>query len=258
MNHTAENVDFGQTRASRNPVQTWQTALAQSDWTPWLIIGLAGFLRLWRIGSVAYLWSAGMGITGMILTKETYVIHIACAAIAVAVCYVSNRLHPAPDARPVKQVWDYADLAMVTATGVLAVVFFYSGTFLHWSGVKGIYQAYAAWFATGQEGHGHEKPWDYWLKLMARYEWPVLAGLLISVLCQKLKNISLRYLAIYGVGTVAAYSIVHYKTPWCIISIVWPLLFLFAAAPLVFPATYRRTVQIMSIVLLCISLSWTI
>ena len=30
-------------------------------------------------------------------------------------------------------------------------------------------------------------------------------------------------------GVLAAYSIVHYKTPWCIISIVWPLLFVFAA-----------------------------
>ena len=40
---------------------------------------------------------------------------------------------------------------------------------------------------------------------------------------------ALRYLAIYGLGVLFAYSIVPYKTPWCIISIIWPFLFLGAA-----------------------------
>ena len=31
-----------------------------------------------------------MGLTGMILTKETYIIHIGCALIAVPLCYLSN------------------------------------------------------------------------------------------------------------------------------------------------------------------------
>ena len=47
--------------------------------------------------------------------------------------------------------------------------------------------------------------------------------MLLCLFCLRFKNVSLRYLAIYGVGTLMAYSIVHYKTPWCIISIVWPL-----------------------------------
>ena len=50
----------------------------------------------------------------------------------------------------------------------------------------------------------------------------------------------IRYLAIYGVGTLAGYSIVAYKTPWCIISITWPLLFIFGAALLLLPERSRR------------------
>ena len=53
----------------------------------------------------------------------------------------------------------------------------------------------------------------------------MLAGLILCLWCQKFKNLSLRYLAIYGVGTLIAYSIVKYKTPWCIISFGWPFLF---------------------------------
>jgi uncharacterized protein (TIGR03663 family) len=199
----------------------------------WLVLFsmlfILGLLGLWKFGTPRYLWCAGMGITGMILTKETYIIHIVCAAIAVGVCYLFNRFRPVPDARPARQSWDYLDLAFVAGTGIAAIVFFYSGTFFHWSGVKGLYQAYSAWFATGSEGHGHEKPWFYWLKLMAQYEIPALAGLALCLLFDSFKNVSLRYLAIYGVGTLMAYSIVKYKTPWCIISIIWPFLFIFAA-----------------------------
>src|SRR5213596_2708588 len=203
----------------------------------WLVLFsmlfILGLLGLWKFGAPNYLWCTGMGVAGMILTKETYIIHLGCAAFAVPVLFLSNRLNPLPDARPAKQSWDYVDLAFVIGVGAFAIVFFYSGTFFHWSGIKGLYQAYAAWFETGHAGNGHEKPWYYWLTLIGRYELPVAGGLVLCVFCQQFNNLNLRYLAIYGVGTVIAYSIVRYKTPWCIISFIWPFLFVFGAAMVV-------------------------
>ena len=38
-----------------------------------------GLLGLWRFGTRGYLWCVGVGVAGMILTKETYIIHIGCA-----------------------------------------------------------------------------------------------------------------------------------------------------------------------------------
>src|SRR6266446_1482880 len=288
----------------------------------WLVLFsmlfILGLLGLWKFGTPNYLWCTGMGVAGMILTKETYVIHLGCALVAVPVLLISNALDRPPDVRPGKQSWDSVDLAMVLVTGIALLVFFYSGTFFHWSGVKGIYQAYAAWFATGHEGHGHEKPWYYWLELIVRYEWPVLAGLvfcfangwmrdaivqwtgtliLICALVVELilwtlahfhlvefdtsgamfwlpagvgaaillclgsvciRRFELRYLAIYGVGTLIAYSIVRYKTPWCIISFIWPFLFAFGAALLVIPLRYRLATYVISATLLCASLGSTI
>jgi uncharacterized protein (TIGR03663 family) len=224
----------------------------------WLVLFsmmfILGLLGLWKFGTPNYLWCAGMGVAGMILTKETYVIHFVCAALAIPVLMVSNALSRVPDAKPAKQTWTYVDLAMVIGVGIAAIVFFYSGTFLNWSGVKGIYQAYKAWFATGEQGHGHEKPWYYWLKLIGRYEIPVGAGLLLCVFCQQFKNLSLRYLAIYGVGTLAAYSYVKYKTPWCIINIVWPFLFIFGAAVLLVRPRFLRATYFALAILLCVSL----
>ncbi len=224
----------------------------------WLVLFsmmfILGLLGLWKFGTANYLWCAGMGMAGMILTKETYIIHLGCAALAIPVLMVSNALNRLPDSKPARQTWTYIDLAMVVGVGIAAVVFFYSGTFFNWTGVKGLYRAYAAWSETGHAGHGHEKPWYYWLELIIRYEIPVGAGLLLCLFCQQFKNLSLRYLAIYGVGTLIAYSVVKYKTPWCIINIVWPFLFIFGAAVLLVRPKFLRAIYLASGILLCVSL----
>ena len=161
---------------------------------------ILGLLGLWKRGTLTYLWYAGMGLTGMILTKETYAIHLACALLAIPTLAVSYALNRVPDAKPAKQTWSWIDLAMIVIAGGFAIVFFYSGTFFNWSGVKGLYLAFKAWTETGAAGHGHEKAWDYWLKLMGPtwevgradffgYELPMLAGLILCLFCQKFKNL---------------------------------------------------------------------
>jgi len=219
------------------------------------VIGLFG---LWKSGGANYLWCAGMGITGMILSKETYILHVACAIIAVGVCYFSTYFFKLDDAERTEQTWTYVDLAMVIGTGIALIVAFYSGFFFHWTGVRGIFEAYKPWFKTGSEGHGHEKPWPYWLNLIARYEWPILGGVVVSLFAIRFKNMALRYLAIYGVGTLMAYSIVKYKTPWCIISFIWPFTFIFGAATLIIPAAYRTITYLVSAVMLTGSLLYCV
>ena len=203
-----------------------------------------GLFGLWKLGTANYLWCAGMGMTGMILTKETYILHAACALIAIPVCAISNYFGRIDDRKRAEQTWNYVDLVVVIVAGVALIVFFYSGTFFNWSGVKGLWKAYEPWFETGSQGHGHEKPWYYWLSLMTRYELPATAGLLFCILALRFQNLFLRYLAIYSVGTLIAYSIVKYKTPWCIISFIWPFLFTFGA--LVTNASMRFSTRIYS------------
>src|SRR5437773_9951939 len=93
---------------------------------------------------------------------------------------------------------------------------------------------------------------------MGRYEIPAAGGLLLCLFCQGFKNLSLRYLAIYSVGTLIAYSIVKYKTPWCIISFIWPFTFSFGAAVLLVPLTYKRVVYLVSAILLTGSLGYCV
>src|SRR3954447_6201723 len=155
---------------------------------------ILGLIGLWRNGSAGYLWCAGMGLFGMILTKETYIIHVGCAALALPVAWVSHKLTPAAGVKPARQNWSYGRLISVLAIGLAALVFFYSGTFMNWKGVAGLYETFSAWFATGSNGNGHEKPWFYWLKLIGRYEPAVALGLLACLASQFYKQISVRYI----------------------------------------------------------------
>ncbi len=229
----------------------------------WLVLFsmlfILGLLGLWKFGTRGYLWCVGMGIAGMILTKETYIIHIGCVVAALPLAWVSDQLTPAKDAQPAPQSWKLNDLLLITIVAVAAIVFFYSGTFMHWNGVKGLFQTFDAWFKTGHNGNGHEKPWYYWLRdLIGRYEQPVAVGLIACLFCQLFKDITIRFLAIYGVGVLAAYSIVHYKTPWCVISVVWPLLFLFGAGLSLVPKNLVRASHILAGLVLLVSLGLSI
>ena len=67
---------------------------------------ILGLLGLWRRGTTNYLWCLGMGLAGMILTKETYIIHVGCAAIAVFVTWLSHLINRVPNNKPAKQTLD--------------------------------------------------------------------------------------------------------------------------------------------------------
>jgi uncharacterized protein (TIGR03663 family) len=217
-----------------------------------------GLLGLWREGTLSYLWFTGMGITGMILTKETYIIHLGCALIALPLAYISTLITPAEGSELAPQKWNSIDLAVVCLTGIGAIVFFYSGTFFHWNGLKDLFKTFHAWFETGSSGHGHEKAWYYWLDLIARYEWPICAGLILSAFSFLFRSLSLRFLAILGVGTFAAYSIIPYKTPWCIISIIWPLFFTFGAFVVIVPRTRLVVSTMVASIFLVVSFGYAI
>lgn len=206
-----------------------------------LLLTAWGILELWKNGTRAGLCALAGGITGMILTKETYFIHLGCFALAIPTLLLWQKLSPSRPAQPLApQRWTSTEAAWALLLGVFAIVFFYSGTFLHWSGVRGLYDTYAAWFKTGVAANGHDKAEYklallghsfnyYWFALLARYEWPALLGLAGCVRLLWPAPAPLRYLAISGAGALVAYTIIPYKTPWLLLVVLWPFLFVFGA-----------------------------
>ena len=213
-------------------------AIHESWFAASLMITALGLLGLWKDGCKRDLAVTVSGVTLLLLLKETAVIHLVCFALAAVCLMLWQRIVPSRPAMPLaKQEWSSRDLLKCYAASVLVLGFFYSGTFLNWGGVPDFFKAYIKWFQTGIGAGGHVKTdyqighfsflnW-YWFALMARYEWPTLLGLLYAVRLAWPAPAQQRYLAIYGLGVLIAYSIVPYKTPWCIISILWPFLLLF-------------------------------
>ena len=237
----------------------------------WLLFFLLlitwGAAGLWRFGKRTHLWAAALGLTGMILTKETYLIHVVAFLLAVPSLLYFEKL--SRSTRFAFAGWKFGRRDVLTVAGICGalIVFFYSGGFLDWPGPRtfdadgnplplgslaGLYECFGAWIQTGTGTNiaptGHEKPWHYWLQLLAGVEidagggrttvsstiaseLPATLGLLASfALLAPRTNRLARYLAIYGVGALIGYSIVSYKTPWCVISLMWPFHFIFGLA----------------------------
>jgi uncharacterized protein (TIGR03663 family) len=225
----------------------------------WMVFGLVlafwGAAELWARGTTRGLWAATLGVTLLVLTKETYVIHLAAFGLAVVTLGILEKFTPSAPGfpeRPVAQQWDGQTLGNVLSVGILAILFFYSGGFLDPSSLHGLMKTFADWFQTGVNSDAHAKPWYYWLLLFVRYEWPALLGLLWSVraLWPGMNRLA-RLLAIYGCGTLVAYSLVPYKTPWCIISLLWPFFFIWGVAL----DALKRGTALVAGVILCASLA---
>lgn len=197
-----------------------------------LLMAVWGIAGLWREGGLEALWAAALGLTGMILTKETYALHCVALVLAVPALWFLEKFSASAPFAFGESRWIMRDLDRVLVVSVALIFFFYTGGLLDWSSLSGLVLTFAKWMHTGTGGEsGHEKGWHYFLELIARYEWPALLGL-AAVCGLAIKGASrfARYLAIYGCGALAAYSMIPYKTPWCVIVIVWPFYFVFGMA----------------------------
>ncbi len=188
------------------------------------ILTLWGLIGLFYEGRLRYLISTCFGITLMILTKETYVIHLACLLVTfLFVLIAKNRL----GLSLAKQSWNIKDLVIILFLCCTLIVYFYSDAFSDFKALSNLYLTFTPWVKAGTESGGHAKSCFYWLKLFVKYESIALAGLILSFgyifKSQKL----IKAISIYGVLIFLIYSIIPYKTPWCIISILWPFYFVF-------------------------------
>lgn len=113
----------------------------------------------------------------------------------------------------------------------LLTLFIFSGFGSEPSRISDFFKAYSFWARTGTQNlSGHEKPFIYWFQLLIRYEWPALIGLLLTPYLILFGSKDSRLFSFFALGSLLAYSIIPYKTPWCILNIVWPLAFVFGFA----------------------------
>lgn len=206
-------------------------AIHEAELVFFLVLLLYGAAGLWKFGEKRYLWASGIALSGLVLTKETYIIHLACFVLAVPALRILECLSPSAGwERRAARLWRARDMLAVAVTAIGGTVFFYTKGGTDWPLLKGLYQTFFAWAETAHRDHVTENSWFFWVKLAARDEWPVLLGMVaagLSVLPHTDRLV--RFISIYGLGTLVAYSLIPYKTPWCILAVAWPFCLTFGA-----------------------------
>ncbi len=187
------------------------------------------------------------GFFGTVTLKETFFIFFGTWLIALFCLYIERKYiklkaqdlepetfieeNPEDDAEEKEsEVATPTDWLLIFSLGALGAVIFFTGAFLHQQGFWDMFAALKVWTKTGTGNSGHEKPFIYWFDLLVRYEWPALAALVLTPILFFFVGSRRRLLCLVAFGTWLAYSIIPYKTPWLILNLLWPLLFVFGFA----------------------------
>jgi uncharacterized protein (TIGR03663 family) len=104
-------------------------------------------------------------------------------------------------------------------------VLFYSSFFTNWPGVGGAVEALAVWKKTGTSDF-HSKPFHTYLTWLWQEEAPILilatAGAAAALFERRVNRFAV-FAGAWAFGTLAAYSLIPYKTPWLAINFIIPM-----------------------------------
>ena len=170
------------------------------------ILAFASYAGAWGCSVVWSLWRDGDFQTAAAVKGIGYSRAFACAFVAVAVSML-----------------------------------FFSSFFTHPRGVVDSIMTYANYTHKAGNFAIHDKPWDYYLRmlLLTRHtpnpwfsEALILVfavkGIIVTLLAKRNPDRPalnlLRFIAFYTVGITVAYSVIPYKTPWCALNFLQPMI----------------------------------
>lgn len=220
-------------------------------------LAVAASWRYWRSRKIGWALLAGLALGLMHATKETFVICLAAIVLALACNQVWNRVFDAS-----KEPTKAAPLNYFHATATIAVwlgvaLIFFSSFFSNAQGIVDSFRTYGSWFHRASGESPHIYPWNFYFQRLLFFHprgGPAWSEGLIAVLASvgavagfarrglSEANASfVRFLALYTFILAAMYSVISYKTPWCLLGF-WHGAILLAgvgAAVLVTAAKYQ-------------------
>jgi uncharacterized protein (TIGR03663 family) len=197
-------------------------------------LALASGWRYWRTRKLPWALLSGAGVGFMWATKETFVITLTAAGIALALNHFWNRTLDA-SGLPIKAPrLNFIHLAAAFGICLLVWLLMFSSFFTNARGLPDSFRTYSSWFhrAAGDSAHIH--PWYFYFQRLLFFHvhnGPIWSEGLIFVLAIigaiaafARKGLSdanasfVRFLTLYTFALTAAYSFISYKTPWCLLN----------------------------------------
>ena len=197
---------------------------------------LATAWRYLRTGRLTWCLAAGASLGLMQATKETSVLAYAAAVGALLAVVVWNRVSPAHSESPFPR-WARWHFALGCAATIVVAVTLYSSFFTNWHGPLDGLLTYVHWVRRAGGHSPQTQPWYYFLRILAFWRaddgtwWSegltlaLAATSLIAMVWRAGRHLPVgtnlnfaRWVSCYTLLSIAAYSVIPYKTPWCLLS----------------------------------------
>lgn len=200
-----------------------RSGIHESAFVFFQVLGFLSFHFLVIKDFKKFWWFFFAGLLGMMALKETFVILVLAFIPAALVVFLAERKRTSFKkwTRELIQSFKSREVALPVLGMFLLFLGLYSGFGAHPQGLTDFFVALMPWLKTGVHGSGHEKGFLTWSLWMGQYEFAILAGFAFSLFFT-LKNKWIRFYAVFTIFLWLIYSLIPYKTPWCLISILWP------------------------------------
>lgn len=214
------------------------------------LLTLAAGWRYWRTRHAAWAVIAGLGLGLMFATKETFVLSFAAMIFAVVATAWWNQWRRQRSAiitgsqasssvsvftlRPVFAACNGKHLALAALAGVTVWLVLFSSCFTHGRGLADSFLTYLPWLQRAGGDSPHIHPWYFYFERLFWFQRPkgpvwseglILALALVGIATAFFSNRTIigqptlaRFLAFYTVALTGSYSLISYKTPWCLLN----------------------------------------
>jgi uncharacterized protein (TIGR03663 family) len=196
-------------------------------------LALAASWRYWRTRKPGWAVLAGLGLGLMHATKETFVIAVVAASLALAANHIWNRIFDASKPPLTARPLNWRHVAAGGAVWLLIAVALFSSFGANPRGLADSFRTYAPWLGRVEGASPHIYPWYFYFQRLLFFHppgGPVWSEGLIAVLAlvggaagfarRGLSDANasfVRFLALYAFLLAGAYSFIAYKTPWCLL-----------------------------------------
>lgn len=201
--------------------------------------------RFCQSKKIVWIIPAGVFAGLMGATKETFVIALAAMIVSMAIT-VFMTFEKGGRLTAVRSLSSPNNVLLFLLSAVLVSVLFFSSFFTNPQGIIDSAATYATYFNRAHANTRHIHPWYYYLKLLlyskASYGplWTegfivVMAavGFVLALIKKTFTNENkslLRFIAFYTLIMTLLYSLIPYKTPWCLLGFLSGMIILAAYA----------------------------
>jgi len=212
----------------------------------------------------------GVGLGLMFTTKETFVLTLTAMGLA-ALITIWWTLPQPRRIQGLLALWNWKHAALALGSTFVIWLLLFSSFFTNFAGLLDSALTYLPWLKRAGGHSPHIHPWNFYLERLAWFhpaKSPVWSEGLILILAAVGAVVSfvgkksplLRFLTLYTIILTAIYSVISYKTPWCLLNFYLGMLLLagVGAATLVELCRKRiwKAVLIALLLGLTLQLSW--